>query len=80
MRIRRVMPEGDDPILLRRGEVMGQPGHHRAARGVVGKIGIQADEMDVRVIEGVIIFRAGREAAALAVFRQSENRQMVARL
>ena len=69
----RLVPEGDDPILLRGHQVLLQPGEHgRAGRAIRGRR-IQADEMDVRVVEGVVTLVAGGDAARLAVAREVED-------
>ena len=55
------MEEGDDPIGTGGLEVVFKPFDH--ARWVL--LGVEADEVDVTVIEGVVFFGAGRESAAL---------------
>ena len=71
--VRRVMPVGHDPVLGRRRQVVPQPVGHRPARGEVGPLRIQADEVDVAVVVGVVGLRPGRQAARFAVPRHRKD-------
>ena len=67
LRVRRVMPEGDDPV-LRRGLKIGlEPCEHCAPRRAARRHRIQADEVNPAVIERVVFLRARGDAARLAV-------------
>ena len=67
----RLVPVRDDPILSRRRKIVGQPDEHGAAGLPIGcRLGVQADEVDVRVVEGVIVLGARGLTAGLAVGRQ----------
>ena len=52
--VRRMVPESNDPVLLRGGEVCLEPRHHRATRRAIGVERVQDDEVDVSVVEGVV--------------------------
>ena len=63
------MEEGDDPIRAGRLEVVSEPIGH--ARRVF--LGIEADEVDITVIEGVVFFSAGGKTSTLSVGGEIEN-------
>ncbi len=71
--VRRVMEEGDDPVGRRRREIVFEPGRHRFVDRAVDVVGIEADEVDVGVVERVIRFRARGDAARFAGRRQREH-------
>ena len=56
--VRWAMPEGDEPVCRVSFQICTQPCEHRPIRTSIGRFRIQANEMDVRVVEGVILFRA----------------------
>ena len=71
--VRWVVPESDDPVLYSRSQIGLQPGQHRTARLPRGRHGIEGDEMNAAVIEGIIFLRAGRSAAGLSVGGEIED-------
>ena len=71
--VERVMEEDDDPFLHRFREIVLQPARHRARSRAPAGHGVEADEVDVAMIERVIFFTAGRHAAGLAVDRERED-------
>ena len=69
----RMVPIGDDPVLPRGGEICPEPGHHRTVGRAIGLEGIQDDEVDVAVVEGVEGLGAGGNAAGLTVPWERED-------
>ena len=70
------MPEGDQPFLRGRGQIAAQPVGHRAVSGAVRGHRVEANEVDVAVVKGVIVLGAGGDAARFAVFWKSENAEI----
>ena len=74
--VRRVMPVGDDPVLIGDRQVVLQPVQHDPAlvRGrAIRAVRVQNDEMDVGVIERVVGLGSGGQPARLARGRQAED-------
>ena len=69
----RVMPEGDQPILRRVVEVGTQPVGHRPGCGAARSHRVQADEVNVAVVERVVILRARSDSAHFSVLGQRED-------
>ena len=73
--VRRLVPVGDDPRLGVAGQIVGEPlelgGGGSGAAAVV--VGVQADEMDVGVVERVVVLAAGGRAAAFALRGHAVN-------
>jgi hypothetical protein len=69
----RVVPEGDHPFGIGSKEVVFQPFQHGAADGAVAVMGIEADEMHIAVVEGIIKLAARGIAADFARRRQRED-------
>ena len=62
------MPEGDHPRLRVGGEIALEPREHRAGRRAVRLERVEADEMDVGVVERVVRLGPRGDAARLALF------------
>ena len=75
-RVRRVMPEGDNPVLRRRSEIGLEPSEHRASRSADRCHRIKADEMNAPVVKRVIFLRARGHAARLGGCRQVEDAEI----
>ena len=71
--VRRVMEIHDGPGLGVGREIVFQPFCHHAVRIVRTGHRVQADQMDVAVVERVILGTARRDAARLAVARRVEH-------
>ena len=76
LRVRRMVPVGDDPLLGSGLQVQLQPHRHVAGWGTVGGHRIEAYEVDVGVIERVIVLRLRRLSARLAGRGQREHREI----
>ncbi len=61
-----MMEEDDDPVAGGGCEIGAEPLRHGAVRVARAVVGIQADEVDVGVIEGIISLGARRNTAGLA--------------
>ena len=61
-----VVPVSDRPVGRVGGEIVLQPGGHGPGGRTAGGERVQADEVDVAVVEGVVGLRAGGDAACLA--------------
>ena len=70
------MPESDDPVLRRRGEIGLEPSEHRASGSSDRCHRIEADEMNAPIIKRVIFLRARRHAARLGGCRQVEDAEI----
>ena len=62
----RVVPESEDPLRFRFSEVLDEPLGHLAVGGAIEIVGVQADDVDVTVVEGIEGLRFRRHAAGLA--------------
>jgi hypothetical protein len=71
--IRRVVPESDNPVGVRRVQIAGQPLQHGPAQRPAGLVGIEADEVDAAVVERVVGLGARGDAAGLAGRRERED-------
>ena len=64
--VRRAVPEGDGPIVRVRRQIFLQPFQHGTSRLTARQLRVQADEVNVAIVERIIVLRSGRDAAALA--------------
>ena len=67
------MEEGDDPVAGGRCEVGAEPLGHGTVGVARAIVGIEADEVDVGVIEGIISLSPGGDAAGLTHRGQAED-------
>src|SRR6267143_4645946 len=68
-----MMPIGNHPVTSGRFQVLAQPLAHGSIAGAIRSHRVEADEMRIGVIKGVIFLRAGSNAASLASFWQSKD-------
>ena len=69
----RMVPIGDDPVLIGRHQVVFEPRKHGAARRVARPERVEHDEVDVGVVERIVGLGARRQTARLAGRRQRED-------
>src|SRR2546423_734864 len=60
--VRWVMPEGDDPILRRSGQIGPQPCEHWTVRETILTKGVEANKMRIAIIKRVIRFCSRRRS------------------
>src|SRR6266545_3845766 len=75
-----MMPESDDPVLVRGGKIGFQPGKHRTADRVVGEKGIQAGEVHIAVVEGIVELGPRSDTPGLAFGRECETIEIRSRI
>jgi hypothetical protein len=73
--VRGLVPERDQPVGIRGGEVGFEPGEHGRPRGRVHDrvLGVEDDEVDVAVVERVVGLGSGRHAPRFTVGRKRED-------
>ena len=76
----RMMTVGDAPVLAVGSEIGLEPPEHQAVGRAIAVGRVEADEMDVGVIERIVGLRPGHHAASLPLRRQSEQVEVHTRL
>ena len=72
-RVRRVVPVRDDPSLRRGREVGGEPREHGTAREPAHVVRVEAHEVDVSGVEGVVRLGPRRDPAGFGRLREAEE-------
>src|SRR5438093_10859930 len=67
------MPESDQPLLAISVKVLPQPLKHWAITAAVTNFGIEADEMYIAIVEGIIILCARGDSAGFTLCRRRED-------
>ena len=67
------MPVRDDPLGVGGQQVVDEPREHRPVGRSIALVRVEADEVDVAVVERVVRLGVGRNAAAFALCRERED-------